>query len=196
MGAKTAPIGPEPDLLERGFERIVQPAQTVVGRGDPDREHASRPAAEPGWRVDPYVDRGVCRRDSLDRPADEGDPIARHDAEESKRQVKRVRRRPAQTASFAAAQGLGPRLDLEAGGDRDRQRDEQACTARCGPVAWTALRGPMCAAQRASNRARSSTRTRRASCSSRQPTTSTVLSSSSLYVAKKFSISSSRCGRT
>ncbi len=91
--------------------------------------------------------------------------------------------------------GRDPRLGVA----RERHRHEQpppgdalARIARRSPRSRHSGRSPVSRSQTA----RSVRRTSSARSRSRQPRTSTVLSSSALYVSKKCSISTRRCGRT
>jgi hypothetical protein len=164
-----------PDLLDSVRQLADENPRTMAAEDrQPPESHPKRPAAR---------DRLLERIDGILDPARFGR------AEEPERQVEGVGADPSNRGGRRGAfcpddnrttSAIDPLRQIASGLGRDRQRDEEPQVSggrldRPGLVRPAALRYVA-----ASARPRSSTRIRRASCSSRQPSTSTPLSSSSL----------------
>ena len=144
------------------------------GPRDPDREGRLRPGG------------------GLDGRHDGRDPLICGRPEEAEGQVQPIQTNPADasTLGFARPNGLDDLFHGRPCSLVERERDEESRIRDqprgTGSAPWASDR----------HVARSSTRTLRAASASRQPTTSVSFASSSLYVLKKCSISTRRCGRT
>lgn len=157
----------EAERIESCLEPIVELVERL-SPGHVRREDRRMPVAEPRQATDAERERRRPPRRGGNQGAKLGDERPRHLAEEAEREVEVVGRRPAEAVDDVRREGPGPRPQLPGdrlgNGDRDEESGGRFRTA----------------GYPARSRARSSSRTRRASASSRQPRTSTVLSSSSL----------------
>ena len=162
----------------------------AVRHAEPQRPRPVR-VRECAAAVDPDLEGVVAVRRALDRIGDRLDACFRRRPEEAQRQVEAVHADPADVALVRChlrAVGADPLHDPGHRAERrlvQRHRHEQA-----------AVRHPLRAPTSRSHITRSARRISSARAWSRQPSTSTVLSSSTLYVSKKCWISTRRCGRT
>src|SRR5829696_1983890 len=192
MGAERSPFPLPADVRKRVIEparerrELVEPSVEI----EPNRAWPADRRERPG-AGDPDRERRGSGRGPCDRGRDIGDPRLRCRTKEPEGDVKPFEADPAHAAPFGlrGPDGLdevldrGARLLAEWDGHEESRLLVQAW--RSAPPSRSVV-----------HVARSSVRTRRARSASRHPTTSVSLSSRSLYVLKKCSISTSRWGRT